>query len=264
MSHDVSCVLISNSDDFRFLTPCLEQINGIFKEIVIAIGSSFWNGEPEDTQKISDFKERVSARFPNVRVFTYAIPGDEIKCMRAHVTPAMYWEGHARWVAMQHLRPCEYLMFLDSDEVVDGRLFSEWLETGAYRQYDAMKLRNYWYWRKPIYRANEYFEDSVVLIKNGKFNPLHLFSNMGRHGVFETCTGKKIRDLAFNDQAMIHHYSWVRDKNEMMRKVRAWGHRDDKTNWVDMVEEEFSRDFNGTDFVKNLHYDTVPNVFNIE
>lgn len=263
VTHDISCVLISNSDDFKFLQPCLYQIAGICKEIIIAIGKSFWNGEPEDHEKIADFRSSIERKYHNVKILMYDIPSDEIKCMRSHVSPAMYWEGHARWIATEALKPCEYILYLDSDEIVDGSLFRHWLNTQEYKNIDAMKLRNYWYWREPIYRANDYYEDSVVLIKMGTFNPLQLFSNLGRHGVFQASFGKKTRDLSFNNTPLVHHYSWVRNKNEMLRKVRAWGHRDDMRNWTDLVEEEFSRDFNGKDFVKGLSYDKVTNMFNI-
>jgi hypothetical protein len=72
---------------------------------------------------------------------------------------------------------------------------------------------------------------------------------------------KTLENETLNDQVLCHHYSWVRTKDEMLQKVKSWGHSADK-NWTQLVEEEFSRDFNGTDFVHGYTYDIVPNTLN--
>lgn len=268
MSHPISCIIISNTDDFRFLYPNLEQIKGIFKRIVIALGNQLWNGEEEDSVKLTAFKEHVSKTYANIDIVDYNIPKDEIKCMLGQVRKDMYWEGHARWIAYNRLieyKDCEddYIMYLDSDEIVNGATFKSWLDTNEYKSYDVLKLKNYWYWREPIYRAQDYYEDSVVLVKNKTFNPLAIFDNKGRHGLFDACKGTKIRN-AGGDSIFIHHYSWVRGEKEMINKVKTWGHRNDRRDWVDLVKEEFSRPFSGTDFLRGFNYDIVSNVFNIK
>jgi len=62
---------------------------------------------------------------------------------------------------------------------------------------------------------------------------------------------------------MIHHYSWVRTKEEMLKKVSNWGHARDKGDWKELVEMEYSRPFNGQDFLHNYQYIIVDNKFNI-
>jgi hypothetical protein len=54
----------------------------------------------------------------------------------------------------------------------------------------------------------------------------------------------------------MHHYSWVRTKEEMLRKVKAWGHTNDK-DWNTLIEEEFSREFNGKDFVHGYNFEIL-------
>ena len=272
---DIGCMIISNSDDLVFLRANLFQVTPLFRNIVISIGTSLWNGEPEDNAKIDTFINECTEKYSNVTVLKYDVPKDMISVVSRCVSPEMYWEGHARWVAYQELvnpkTSCsvapEYVLFLDSDEVVDGEAFKSWLETGEYKKHVAMKLRNYWYWREPIYRAEEYFEDSVVLAKVGSFIPLHIFSNVGRHGVYDGShgmQGTKARDVPGCDGLpMIHHYSWVRTKEQMLRKVRAWGHRNERKDWNAKVEEEFNGPFKGTDFLKKLKYKEVFNKFNI-
>ena len=69
--------------------------------------------------------------------------------------------------------------------------------------------------------------------------------------------------ILYDNEPLIHHYSWVRTKEEMLKKVLNWGHKNDK-NWSDLIEEEFSRPFNGTDFVHGYNYNIVENKFNIK
>jgi hypothetical protein len=272
-NHNLGCVIISNSDDLCFLKANLEQITPIFKIIVISIGTKLWNGEAENETLISEFIEQTLNKYNNVSIIRYDIPNEEIVIMKNAVKSEMYWESHARWVAYQYL--CnksntsnivyDYILFLDSDEIVDGELFTTWLNTNEYKKYDVMKLLNYWYWRTPMYRAKEYYEDSVVFIKNQTFNPLHLFSDYGRHGLYECIINpsSKIRNYNFRGKPMIHHYSWVRTKEGMLRKVQSWGHRNDKKDWVALVEKEYSIPFNGTDFLKGLEYEEVDDIFSI-
>jgi hypothetical protein len=42
----------------------------------------------------------------------------------------------------------------------------------------------------------------------------------------------------------------------MLKKVSGWGHKGDK-DWAALVKEEFSRPFNGTDFVHGYQWDTI-------
>ena len=66
----------------------------------------------------------------------------------------------------------------------------------------------------------------------------------------------------YNGLPMLHHYSWVRTKEQMLKKVRTWWHNKDR-NWEKSVEEEFSRPFSGKDFVHGYEYKTVENKFNL-
>jgi hypothetical protein len=265
--HNIGSIIITNSDDLHFLRASLDQILPICKEIVIAIGSKLWNEQDDDMEKINAFVKEYEA-VPRIKFVTYNVPHDKFSFMANQVTPAMYWEAHARWVALEKLdSTCEYILFLDADEIVDGALFSSWLDSGVYKTMDAMKLANYWYWRTPSLRARNYIEDSVVFIKRSAFNPFMLFSNMGRHGMFENSkTSNKKREVKdTTNRVMVHHYSWVRDKNAMLRKVNNWGHRNDRTNWVELVEREFASSItdNHRDFLKGLSYDIIPDQFRI-
>ena len=81
-------------------------------------------------------------------------------------------------------------------------------------------------------------------------------SEGGREIYFNSSTNRT--KLGHSDP-FIHHYSWVRTKEEMLKKVLNWGHKDDSFDWISKIEEEFSRDFNGTDFIHRYNYNIVNN-----
>lgn len=74
--------------------------------------------------------------------------------------------------------------------------------------------------------------------------------------------GDYIPILSEEGNPIVHHFSWVRNKEDMLKKVKNWGHNSDK-NWINLVEKEFSRPFNGTDFVHGYEYNIVENKFNL-
>lgn len=62
--------------------------------------------------------------------------------------------------------------------------------------------------------------------------------------------------MGLDKKPLAHHYSWVRTKGEMLKKVETFGHKSDR-DWVALVEKEFSHEFSGKDFVSGYEYETV-------
>jgi hypothetical protein len=154
----------------------------------------------------------------------------------------------------------EYILYIDIDEIIDPEKFKIWIDTNEYKKYDALRLSTYWYWREPIYRARQ-LEDNAVMIKTSIAKQLQ-FTPGGRDIYFNS-TSNNIRNVNNNDP-IVHHYSWVRTKEEMLNKVSNWGHAGDRVDWEALVEEEYSRPFNGKDFLHNYQYQIVDNKFNIK
>ena len=48
----------------------------------------------------------------------------------------------------------------------------------------------------------------------------------------------------------------------MLKKVHNWGHKHDKP-WKELVEKEFEKEFDGTDFIHGYTYTIVENKFNL-
>jgi hypothetical protein len=170
-----------------------------------------------------------------------------------------YWEGVGRYLGTQQVSEnTDYILYIDIDEIIDPMKFNNWIFTKEYEKYDSIKLASYWYWREPIYQSNS-IEDSVVLAKAKLAKSLPC-NYAGREQYFNF--HNTIRNVQYSDP-MIHHFSWVRSKDEMLNKVSNWGHNHDRLDWIEKVEEEFSRPFNGTDFLHKYTYKTVENIFNI-
>jgi hypothetical protein len=248
---NIEAVILYTATDARFLKPCIENLSTCGIKSHVVYYSHMWNGTPEDTDvvksSINYFKGNKLVNFYNIEWESGKSP--------------WYWEGLGRYLATQEVSDAsEYIIYVDSDEIVDVELFSNWIEGGDYKNYDTLRLSNYWYWRLPIYQATQK-EDSIVLCKASLAKALPFYEG-GREGYYNPIS-KKI-GMVGKDAPMFHHYSWVRTKEEMIKKVTNWGHAFDKNNWISLIEEEFSRPFNGTDFVHGYSYSTVNNKYNIE
>ncbi len=150
----------------------------------------------------------------------------------------------------------ETVLFLDADEIVEGEAFREWLEEFPYRHYDFLKLYCYWYFRETRYQAKAW-ETSPLLAKRASINRALLMQKDERSGMFSLGKGKKLEGvLSLADKPMVHHYSWVRTEEEMLRKVRSWGHKEDQ-DWETLVRQEFKEAFKGKDFVHGYEFLSV-------
>ena len=228
-----------------------------------------FSGEPENKELLKETFNIISD-FPNVTVkFIDNKPGVE--------KTLAYYHNFSRSEATR-LAKYDWILFTDTDEIMSDE-FKEWF----FANKDSNKAYNFachWYFRKPIYRALEK-ESASVLIRKEDLKEWDLYSKLelkqfyqkiwdeGRfeHGNMEGIYFYKDRPnpatLSLSGNIMVHHFSWVRSKEEMLKKVNNWGHRDDK-NWTELVNEEFSRPFNGTDFVHQYRYEVVDNIFNIK
>jgi hypothetical protein len=179
------------------------------------------------------------------------------------VNPAHFWHSLSRLVGHAFLdEEIETVLFLDADEVPEGKKVAEWLDCSDYMHHTVLKLANYWYFREPIYQALR-FEDSVVLVQKRALQREILLDSQERDAIYHLLPGPKRRNVTGPDGApMFHHYSWVRTREEMLKKVQSWGHKGDR-DWVTLVQEEFSGPFRGTDFVHGYSYKSVTAPFEI-
>ncbi|MDE3045460.1 MAG: hypothetical protein KGJ02_02295 [Verrucomicrobiota bacterium] len=242
------------SNESRFIGTCLEQALLFAKQVIVPICDHFYDGTPENRELL----EQLYKTYPQCIFIEYPfIPSEIPRHIFKTVTPAHFWHSCSRLVGAAFLNDSiESVLFLDADEIPDGARFSEWLEASDYHQHTVMKLANYWYFREPIYQALAW-EDSIVLIHARALSSDLLLRQEERDAMYNLLPGPKRRHVTASDgEPMFHHFSWVRTKEEMLKKVQSWGHRGDR-DWTVLVEQEFANPFKGTDFIHGYKYRTV-------
>jgi len=246
----IEAVILYSSNDFRFFKPCIQNLLDLNIKCHIITYTHMWNGTEENLKLL----EESNQLFQNNNLYNqYNIewqPGQS----------PWYWEALGRYLATKEVSEnADYILYIDVDEIIDSNKFKNWLDSNELSIHSSMKLADYWYWREPIYRAKT-IQYNTVITKTSLAKSLPFIPG-GREPYFQCGTkGYSNINLPF-----IHHFSWVRTKKEMINKVKNWGHAFDKDNWILLIEEEFSRDFNGKDFLHNpsYEYEIVKNKFNI-
>lgn len=230
----------------RFLTPLVENARLFSKQIIVPHCDHFFNGDRENLSLL----EKIYHAFPDVRFVRFPL------IQRNDLTGPDFLGAVARVAALPSLeKEIETLLFLDGDEIPDGRRFSEWLAETNLHDFDVVNFASYWYFREARYRAlQEESQGTLIrrelatkerLLKGGERSPLADF------------VGQKIEHAeGLDKKPLIHHYSWVRSKEELLQKVISWGHYRER-DWQAAIKEEFSRPFNGSDFVHGYSYKEV-------
>lgn len=258
--HPICTIVNFCSNESRFIKPCLEQLSLFSSQIIVSLCDHFFDGTPENRPLL----EQIYAAFPDCLFVEYPyVPQNIPKKIWKAVDPAHFWHSFSRLAGYSFIdESMETALFIDTDEIPDGKRFAEWLESSDYRQHTVLRLANYWYFREPCNQALR-FEDSVVLAQKRALGSEVLLKQEERDAIYNLLPGPKRRHVMGTDGTpMFHHYSWVRTQEEMLKKVRAWGHKGDR-DWERLVNEEFTAPFRGTDFVHGYSYKTVKSFFDI-
>jgi hypothetical protein len=250
----LSVILQYSTQDFRFLEVNLKQTSKFADQIIIPICSHFFNGSPENEELLKKSFD-VIAKFPKAKAFIFPWEGEK---------PPNYYHNLSRAIGTDKSL-YEWLLFIDADEIFEDS-FLPWFES-IKEGTEAWVFTCYWYFRSPEYRSTKTESAGILLRKRDCYWRLddvlerqQLYQHLWDQGKLRLGDFENILDLEGN--VMLHHYSWVRTKEQMLNKVSSWGHKNDKP-WITLVEEEFSREFNGTDFVHGYDYDIVNNKFNL-
>jgi hypothetical protein len=244
----ISVIISYSSNEKRFIETLVNECLKFSDNVIISAYTTFFDGE-KDKDVLNDIclnkNNKVSVTLNDSS--EYKTIKDKHNGLRFNAIP---------------LAKYDYILFLDGDEIPNGDLMRDYLSNQAYKQYDALSFRCYWYFREATYQANR-FEECGVIVRKSMCTRKFLFHESERWN-FTNVTSNYVRNQNQNEEVIMHHFSWVRTKDEMLKKVKAWGHTNDK-NWVDLIEEEFSRDFNGVDFVHNYGYNILEKpLFNIK
>lgn len=241
----ISTIINYSTNEYRFIRHAIAHAAEFSVEIIVPVCERFFDNQPEDESLLfQTVQENPKARFIRFPFISEIAP----KRLGPH-----FWPNLARWVGIGHVSaPSKYILFLDADEIIDSHRFMEWLSTNEYQKHDSIQFSNYWYFRSIEHRALQ-TEAIAVMVHRDSITAERAFSRLERHQLF---THGLRNAVGLDGLPMIHHYSWVRTKEEMLRKVRSWSHREGR-DWVALVEKEFSGPFSGKDFVHNYDFDSV-------
>lgn len=227
----VSVVINFATSEAPFLGPCLQGVAPFAEEVIVSVCDHFFDGLPEDRELL----EAIYRAHPHVHFVQY--PFSEKNFYGGH--SAYFWHNIGRMIGV-HFAKADYVLFLDADEIVEGERLKKWLST--LRETRAAYLAGYWYIGEATFRS-EVIERTSLLVEREAIRYDALMHAQERAGTYHFVEGKKL-DWVGEEAPMVHHYSWVRSREGLRRKVESWGHRSER-NWREIIEEGFS----GEDFV---------------
>jgi len=258
--YPIATVVNFCTNEARFIKACLEQAQIFSSQVIVAVCDHFFDGSEENRSLLQE----IYGAFPNCLFIEYPfIPQKIPKKIWRSIDPAHFWHSLSRLLAYQHLdNDIESVLFLDADEVPDGKRFSQWLNDSDYLYHASLKFSNYWYFRESCNQAL-CFEDSIVLAQKKMLESSVLLKKEERDAIYDLLPAPKRRHVMGSDGApMFHHFSWVRTEDEMLKKVKSWGHKGDR-EWEELVKESFKTPFSGKDFVHGYSYKKVNPLFDI-
>jgi hypothetical protein len=232
----------------RFLKACIEQCRKFSSQIIIPICDHLFDGTPENKELI----ERIILAFPDCMFLLYPYAQDVVP-KRYHKKFSHFMHSAARVLGTRFLHHAiEGVFFVDADEIPDGARVVEWMETKDCAQLSGAKFSCYWYFRESKYQATTW-ENAILFVKHNR-SISYVLHERERDAFYDQLPEpKKQNVVGLDGTPLVHHFSWVRTKEEMLRKVESWGHRDD-CDWRAKVELEFAGSFKGTDFVHGYSY----------
>lgn len=241
-----------STNDFEFLEENLKQAKIISGDIHVTYVNKFFDGSDENQELLNEtFK--ICKQNCKLAEIQYNI--DNVNRFSNKVDLYRYYHNYTRLINFRKSKH-DYILFLDGDETIDGNLFKNWMKDFNIQKHDGYNIDCYWYFRSKKYQATT-FEGNPVLIKKSSISEQDIMGHKERLSLLKT---NYISNVKFNNQIpMIHHYSWAKGnddiecKQKLLDKVKSWGHSSDK-DWKKLIEEEFSRPFNGTDFIHGYKY----------
>lgn len=240
----VTGIITGCSLDARFLDACVNNTAAVCENVKLVLCETLFDGTPEPDEFLA-MAQKTYARVAEVVIFPQ-MPGQGAK----------YHHNMARWVGVAKAKT-DWLLMLDADEILDPGRFSDRLLTGP-GPYSSLSFACYWYFRSPRYRAKT-LERAGLFCRRDVFTEDKAFTGKERYWMEGApWHGHAIFD--YEGKPLLHHYSWVHTKAELLRKVSGWGHAfDEDRNWTKMVEKEFERKTfypeKDTDFVHGYSFE---------
>jgi tetratricopeptide (TPR) repeat protein len=257
----ISVVINYCSMEREFLNICIKECLKFSDEIVVSYGSHFYDGTIEDHEHFM----QESLNHKNVRFAKYEvdITVDLYRQRGVKARPHAYWHNLARWNGLKEIKNNKWILFLDVDEIPDGERLNEWRKEVQLDIDINYSLLGYWYFKSPNYQATEW-EETAKIIYSNNITEDSIFGDSERKHLQNTAgKGAEHFVLGLDQLPLIHHYSWVRKKEVLLRKIKSWGHKDQIADPINYVESIF-KNKNINDSVHNYKYKYVHNQFGVK
>lgn len=224
------------TNDYRFLRYCIEEAQKFSQQIIIPVCSHFFNGEPENRALLEQsYREHSDVQFIEFAydkepygIYSPLTSSDE--------DWSHYWHSTARYIGFHYVKNCDFVLFLDVDEIVEADRFIQWLQ--EFKIGDALRFSSYFYFGDPSQRAIDRFPLNALLVRRSCIeSPEMILDVLERKGLYDQIQGVKLTEvMGLDGRPLVHHYSWVRTPEELQKKVLTWGHRHDQ-DWLKLIEE---------------------------
>lgn len=233
----IAAVINYCTNDYRFLARACAEVSSFALQTLIPVCDHFFDGAPENRPLL----DTTYAEHPHALFLEFAFDQKELYTPYIRRDPqdedwGALWHSTARYLSFLYLDDAiEYLLFLDADEILEGKKFAEWLQKENYQKWDALWFSAYCYGSSPSKRAPD-IQQTALLVKRSSISPLKIFNAQERFGLFAGLSGpKRLQITGCDGKPMIHHYSWVRPKEESLKKARTWGKKH-LCNWEEWLE----------------------------
>ena len=251
--NSISISISYSSTDFHQIDEVIDAASKISDDIHVSSFNKFFNGDEErlDLLKETFEKNKNKAKF-------HFINYEDVKKLNFQDSYFLYifCHNYLRYSNILNSK-YDYILYLDSDEVIDYQEFNEFIKTIDLTKSTSYFFDVYWYFRSRKYQAKTYEASSIVMSNKKYLKENNIFSINERWALATNEIIKNCRSIS--GKPLFHHYSWVKGKDEveckelLLKKVKSWSHTSDR-DWNKLIEEEFSRPFNGRDFVHGYSY----------
>jgi hypothetical protein len=180
------------SNDFRFLRACIEGVRPFSKQILITVCDHFYDGSRENYALL----EHAYRQFPDCQFIEYAFDSQQSYRRFSSYYPEHHnwrheWANTGRWIAYYFLAAdCEWIYFLDVDEILDKERFVSWLQSSDISDLTALSFSAHWYFREAKYQAIP-CDDISLMVKKSALSCEHLWHSDERTGILISMKGKK-------------------------------------------------------------------------
>lgn len=251
----VGVTIVYSAQDDVFLNKLIFQVLEFSRCINIVYVPKYFDGSDyPKTLNFNSLKGMVKTTGMGEIINLIEIPYKENKL---HVE--YYYQLRSSGFADLKERDCDYILFLDGDEIPEGSRMKEFLSYGL--SHDSYKIANYVYYAKPIYQAKA-IQDSAIMINTKTYKPedLNKHLRLERDNLVNNYTQ---RNVTYKGKPLIHHFSWAKPLSALQKKIETWGHNNDM-DWKPIIKH--IKTFNGTtkDKVWGYNYKQVDNLFNLK